>query len=175
MSRLTSAFTFMLALLIAYEGQTMPDAATESNQSTILITTIAGFASLIATHIFSMWREHRNRRWDLQDREAARREMRQHAETQRIETIQTAVDLAKASHIASQRVLDRIDANTTITQAAKETAEAAYVAANSFNAHLDTLRSQLTQRADIINHIDEVGTDTNKKVDDIKDDLKKAP
>lgn len=176
MSKLTSTFVLMFALIVAHEsGQGGPDAATSSNQFTILVTTVAGFAGLIATQVFALWRENRNRQWDLQDREMTKREMRQHAETQRIETIQTAVDLAKISHVNRQQMIDRIDDNTQLTRAAKETTEATYVATSSYKEKLEELRKQLSARAELINHIDVVGTDTNKKVDVIKDDLKKTP
>jgi hypothetical protein len=170
MSRLVSTAALLLALTAVNYGQGLvgDNTPTATNQNVILITTIGGFLTLIATQIFAIWRESRNRKWDLADREAARREVRQHAETQRLETIQTAIDLAKVSNINRQHLVDHIEQNTAITKEAKKTAEAAYIAANNFNERLESLRKQLTDKAEQVDHIESVGVDTNQKVTDIK-------
>lgn len=43
-----------------------------SNQFAILVTTVIGFLSMLAAHAFQMWREGRQRRWDIEDRRDAR-------------------------------------------------------------------------------------------------------
>lgn len=46
----------------------------QDNQFTILVTTIAGFLSTLVALIFQIWRESRNRKWDLENRKLAREE-----------------------------------------------------------------------------------------------------
>ena len=125
----------------------MPNMPTGSSQTYILITTIAGFASLLATHYFQMSREKRQREWDLQDRAQAREELRKHAETQRVETLQTAVELARISTINRQTLKKAIDDNTRITEEIGKRADEAYAAGNNFNAKLEDLQLQLIRLA----------------------------
>lgn len=120
---------------------------TASNQFAILVTTIAGFASLLATHFFQIFRESRTRKWDLADRTAARLEMRQHAETQRLETIQTAIELARVSNINREHLLGAIDKNTKITSEAAGKAEAAYTVATDFQSKIESLHKELIEAA----------------------------
>lgn len=122
-----------------------PPSAT--NQFAILVTTIAGFASLLATQLFQFYRENRNRKWDLQDRAAARKEVRDHAETQRLETMQTAIELARVSNINRDHLLGAIQANTQITADGAAKAEAAYSVANNFNTKLEALQKELVSMA----------------------------
>lgn len=122
-------------------------APTASNQFAILVTTVAGFASLLATQFFAMYRENRNRKWDLQDRTQARAEMRAHAEVQREETLRTAIELAKVSNINRDHLLGAIEKNTSLTAKSAEQAEAAYSVANNFNEKLETLHSELQSMA----------------------------
>lgn len=180
MTKLMLIGTFSLALALAVAsaaGQVTPgqnpaiDPPTGSNQSTILITTVAGFATLIATQIFALWRESRNRKWDLEDRAAARRETRTHAETQRLETIQTAIDLAKVSNINRHQLMQELKRNTDITVEAKEVAAAAHVAANNFNEKIEAMRKQLQGAGGTLGHIEEASTDTNEKVTELKEKL----
>lgn len=158
---------------------------TASSQTTILITTVAGFLSLLATQFFSMWRENqrerakrdeaeRQRKWDLEDRRAARVEMRQHAETQRLETIQTAIELAKVSNINRQQLVGEIKANTKLTEEAAAKAADAYVAANNFNEKLERLHQELLKKGHLIEDIDTTGKDTNTKVTELIADKKEA-
>lgn len=122
-------------------------APTASNQFAILVSTIAGIASLLATQWFQIYRENRNRRWDLQDRAAARAEMRRHAETQRLETMQTAVELAKVSNINRDHLLGAIGENTRITSEGASKAQAAYSVANDFNEKFESLHKELQSMA----------------------------
>lgn len=122
-------------------------APTASTQFAILVTTIAGVVSMLATQFFSMYRESRNRKWDLHDRSAARVEMRQHAETQRLETMQTAIELARVSTINRDHLLGAIKENTKITTEGASQAQAAYSAANNFNSKFEALQKQLQEMA----------------------------
>jgi hypothetical protein len=116
---------------------------TAQNQFAILITTIAGFASLLCTQLFQFYRENRNRRWDLQDRTAAREQMRKTVEEQRMEGMRTAVELAKVSQTNRDLIFSAIKENTTLTVDAGEKAQAAYTSANNFNSKLETLHREL--------------------------------
>lgn len=128
------------AMAVGGAGVDVPSAST---QFAILMTTIAGVVSMLATQFFAMYREGRNRKWDLQDRQQARAEMRMHAETQRLETMQTAIELARVSSINKEHLLGAIKENTLITTESATKAQAAYSAANDFNAKLEALQRQL--------------------------------
>lgn len=114
-----------------------------STQVAILITTVAGVVSMLATQFFAMYRESRNRKWDLQDRTAARAEMRENNRTLRLENMQTATELARVSMINSGHLLEAIKENTEITHGGASKAEAAYSEANTFNAKLEALHREL--------------------------------
>jgi uncharacterized protein involved in exopolysaccharide biosynthesis len=139
------AVSVCAGVLASQQAAADPAAAqpTASNQFAILVTTIAGFASLLATHLFQFYREGRNRRWDLQDRMSARQEMRNHAETQRVETLKTAIELARVSNINREHLLGAIKENTELTSEAGAKAEAAYTSANNFNEKLESLHREL--------------------------------
>lgn len=126
-------------------------APTASNQFAILVTTIAGFASLLATQFFQMYRENRTRKWDLQDREQARAEMRRHAETQRLDTMQAAIELARVSNINRDHLMGAIKENTQITSEGTSKAEAAYLVASGvatdFSAKFEALHKELQSMA----------------------------
>lgn len=116
---------------------------TAQNQFAILITTIAGFASLLCTQLFQFYRENRNRKWDLQDRTVAREQMRKTNEEQRMEAMRTAVELAKVSQTNRDLIVGAVKENTVITVDAGEKAAAAYTSANNFNSKLETLHREL--------------------------------
>lgn len=126
--------------VIGQQGQQAADASanlpTGSTQFAILVSTIAGIASLLATQLFQIYRESRTRKWDLADRASARAEMRKSAEDQRVETIKTAIELAKVSHINNLQLLGAIDENTKITATAVDKAD-------NFNAKLEALHQEL--------------------------------
>ena len=127
--------------VIAQQQATADPAAaqpTASNQFAILITTIAGFASLLATHLFQFYKENRNRKWDLQDRASAREEMLRHQKAQRVETLQTAVEIARVSNINRDHLLGAIDRKTELT------AEAG-AKTDDFNSRLEALHQELAE------------------------------
>jgi seryl-tRNA synthetase len=70
-------------------------------QIIILLTTIAGF-------LYTIYRENRNRRWDLQDRELARKELSQKLENQQEQVAAKVV-------VDHKKLIDKIDENTKIT------------------------------------------------------------
>lgn len=152
------------------------DPPTASNQTTILVSTIIGFLSLLATQIFGMIRENRNRKWDLQDRKDARDRAQRDAQQQRLDTVQTAIELAKVSHMTREQLLKHIEHNTRITQAAKDSAEAAYAAANNFNEKFSELKRELASKSSssVTDRIDEISQDTNEKVTKILQDVPHA-
>ncbi len=158
----------MLAWVASVAAQTTPDAAHTASDRTIWITSLIGFLSLMATQIFSLWRESRNRKWDLEDRAAARAQMQKNAELQRIETIQTAIDLARVTKLHGEEIVKEISRNTEITQSVGEKADAAYVAANNFNERLERLRKELASKGTQIDTIEEVTGETNDTVKELK-------
>ncbi len=134
------AATTEAAAMAGGAGSSAPSAST---QFAILITTIAGMISMLATQFFAMYRENRNRKWDLQDRSTARAEMRESNRTLRLETMQTATELARVSMINSGHLLGAIKENTQITTEGASKADAAFSAANNFNAKLEALQLEL--------------------------------
>lgn len=128
------------AAMAGGNGSSVPSAST---QFAILITTIAGMVSMLATQFFSMYRENRNRKWDLQDRAAARAEQRETHRTLRLETMQSATELARVSMINSGHLLGAIKENTQITTEGASKADAAFSEANNFNVKLEALRRDL--------------------------------
>lgn len=180
-------FAVMFALAVASASQDQSGEATASNQTTILITTIVGFLSLLATQGFTMWRERqaekareRQREWDLQDRASAREELRRRAEetkdevrrsseAQRMETIATAVQLARAAKRQNAELTDKLDRNTELTQMVGAKADAAYEVGNNFSQRLKELRDELSGKRAQIDHIEQVSEDTNEKVTELKE------
>src|SRR5687768_11159224 len=114
----------MLAVSVATASQDQGSFVSDPSGTALLYTTIIGFLSLLATHGFQLWRERRNRQWDLEDREAARAELRKNNETQRLETIATAVQLARAAKIHNAQLVTQIAENTALTLKAGDKAEA---------------------------------------------------
>lgn len=135
-----------------------------TTETAMWVTSIVGFLSLLATQIFALVREHRNRQWDLEDRAAARAQMERNAALQRIETVQTAVELARITKEHRQHILQEISRNTEITQDVGAKAAAAHEAANNFNEKLERLRRELQSKGTQIDTIEETSLDTNEKV-----------
>jgi hypothetical protein len=95
-------------------------------QIVLLITTIAGFA-------YNLYREARNRRWDMEDRERARRELAQRVE----------LATAKQATVATQHkdeILTTIDRNTQMN-------EKALHAANDVNRRIANIQRMFTENA----------------------------
>lgn len=91
---------------------------TQGNQYVIIATTVIGFLSLLVTQLFQIWnakqkekRDERQREWDLEDRENARKELA------------LRVELATARHEAAatqhrDEIMETIDKNTQMNEAA---------------------------------------------------------
>lgn len=132
----------MVTLILAMLAQVEPhlpvvtDGLPMGSTSTILITTIAGFLSLLVTQFVQMWRESQRRKWDLQDRSDARKEAERRSELQRRDTIQTARVLAELTKESREHLIAEISKNTELTKQVGGKADAAYVAANNFNEKL---------------------------------------
>jgi hypothetical protein len=135
-----------------------------NNQSYMIWTTVIGFLSLLATQIFGILRERRTRQWDLEDRASARLDAKMQAEAQRIETIQTAVQLAKVTQQGHAVIKREIEENTEITKQTAQKADAAYEAGNNFNVKLEELKRELFGKNEQIDHIETVTEDIQGKV-----------
>lgn len=140
---------------------------TASNQAVIFWTIISGFASLLATQVFSILSDYRRRRWDLQDRATAREEMRANTERIRLETVATAVQLSRNAKNNREILEGKIAENTALTQAVGQKADAAYEAGNNFTQRIDALRAELFGNRGQIDHIEHVSEDTNVKVTEL--------
>lgn len=172
-----------LALLLVFIAHVAaaqdPSLVTEQNETTLLLTSIIGFASILVTQLFGMWRENqrdrakrkeaeRQRQWDLEDRATARAEMKRDAQLQRVETIQTAIELARVTSEHREHIVREISQNTEITKAVGAKAEEAYKAANDFTARLDKLRAELRSKGPQIDHIEKVSDETKDIVTELK-------
>lgn len=162
LSRLVMTFSFMFALGVSTYADVTP--GTSENQQTIIWTTVVGFLSLLATQVFAMWREYRNRRWDLENRKLAREELDRKFERQAGETVATAVQLARLTKAHHEEVTSQLEKNTELTRQASAKAEAAYEAGNNYTQRLNDLRAELFGKKGQLDHIEEVAEDTQGKV-----------
>jgi hypothetical protein len=181
--QVVAATVVVWAWVASVAAQDAPGAATAADQTTIWITSIVGFLSLLATQLFAIWRQHQEtkaaeqrRKWDLEDRAAARAQMQKNAEQlqksaelQRIETVQTAIELAKVSAAHREHILQEISRNTEITQTVGAKADAAFVEANNFNDRLEKLRKELASKGTQIDNIEEITGDTKDIVTELKE------
>lgn len=94
---------FILAQDIQLKGQDYT-VSTITGQIIILITTILGF-------IYTVYRENRNRRWDLEDRERARKELADKLEIQHAK-------VADKVNADQKVIIDKIQENTEISVSA---------------------------------------------------------
>lgn len=158
--------------------------------------TILGFLGLLVTHLTQMWREGRNRKWDLADRAAARAEaaakaeqlrleaaqaaerlrieQQAHAEAQRIATIQTAIELAKVSKANRDRLIAAVAENTTLTESHAKAALGrldALLDKQGCNVTLDDIAAAVSETRDSVDEAKVVATDTNVKVTELKEQL----
>jgi len=174
--RLLAAALVLYAWVASVAAQPTTDAAgTSANQTTIWVTSIIGFLSLLATQLFAIWRQkqetkaaEQRRKWDLEDRASARAEMQKNAELQRIETIQTAIEVARVTRSHRDHILTELTRNTEMTQVVGQKAEQAYVEANNFNEKLEKLRLELASKGTQIDTIEEVTGETNDAVKELK-------
>lgn len=166
--RLVATAVVVYAWFASVAAQSPDASGVAVNQQTIWITSLIGFLSLLATQIFALWRESRNRKWDMEDRAAARAQSQKNAEAQRLETITTAIELARVATSHREQIVKEISHNTEITKSVGAKADAAYEAANNFNERLDKLRKVLASKSEQIDNIEEISGDTNQKVTDLK-------
>jgi hypothetical protein len=73
-------------------------------QLVILVTTIAGF-------LYNIYRENRNRRWDIEDRERVRRDISEKVD-------QSKRELASATLATHHTLIEKIDENTEVSKQA---------------------------------------------------------
>jgi hypothetical protein len=132
---ISGSFIVLLSVLAAADIRAAVQAMTtgqppftgnlETNQFTILVTTIAGFLSTILALAFQIWREGRNRAWDLEDKKIQRAENdakldRQTEELKRIAALEAELTRERSARATIQ--LQAAAENT--TQAIRETEQA---------------------------------------------------
>lgn len=140
---LTIAFTLLVGIFVVYTYAAVqpapsqlspptdgwPSSVASGSSTALIITTLFGFLSLMATSIFQILRDKRQREWDLQDRRMARQEsldkaerdkqeLLMNAELQRVATIQAAIELAKSARRDREQLEAAISQNTALTVAA---------------------------------------------------------
>lgn len=107
------------------------------------VTQIVILITGLLTVVIPLYREQRNRRWDLEDRERTARDLA--AKTQ------AAADLVRSEVVAAQQLVtkqtdmlrDRISDNTDLTSQAKDAAHQAYQEANHVNLKIAALQQDI--------------------------------
>ncbi len=162
----------------AQSGASESNIGTESNQSTIIWTSVIGFLSLLVTQFVSLWRDHQRREsekqqreWDLADRAAARAEVLKQVKEQKLETIETAVQLARVVNAQKEEITQQIRHNTEITKQTGRDAMAAIEAGNNYAQRVAELRKELFGKKGQLDHIEEVAVDTQEKVTEIVEEV----
>jgi seryl-tRNA synthetase len=133
-------------------------------QVVILLTTLAGFA-------IQLYREHRNRKWDLEDRREAR-------EQQRRETEMAAQKLAAKTEQTASKIIEKVQEGT-------EMSKKALAEANDVNKKIYNITRRFTESGatpgelDALAQIETTTKDIQEKVTDIQeaivDDDRKKP
>lgn len=180
------ALTISTCACVAYSyaaGQQSPAPTTTSSQgsdddvsrNTIFLTLLFGFLTSISMQIFKIMDDRRKRRWELDDKEAARKraveaaelqrqELITRAEIQRIATIQTAVELAKLNKQNGDKFMQALIENTKIT-------EQTGAKAHEMLARLEGRLSAVSggEGTPQLSDIAAVGQDTNTKVTQLQE------
>lgn len=139
MTKLVMLTAFIFAVAQNGMNADVPPITGVSSNASVIITLI-GFLSLLATQLFEMRRAHRQRKWDLEDRKAAREELRKRHEIIQRETLETASEIARIS-VANRKHLDsKISENTKLTEDVNQKVQAS---ADDFNTQLAALRKEL--------------------------------
>jgi type II secretory pathway pseudopilin PulG len=166
-------FVCLWVAIVAAQDTTAGDLGTAQNQTVMIVTSIIGFLSLLATQLFSIYRDREQRKRDLQDRaearEAARQEARETANLLRREQLATATTLAQVNKKNTERVVAEVSRNTEITEAVGAKADKAYSAANEFTTRLEAMRNELYATGTQVDTIKETTDETKDIVTDIKE------
>jgi septal ring factor EnvC (AmiA/AmiB activator) len=132
-------------IIIAIMGATTLDTAGQGAVIGLLITTIFGFFSTLATMFYQGWSSARQRRWDREDREREADKIRQQLEASRIELTRQTAEHANLVAKRMARTEEKIDLNTKLTKAASDHAAEASRVGDDLNRKLETNQEQLKQ------------------------------
>jgi hypothetical protein len=136
-----------------------PDPAQDTSLSKPVIGQIVLFLTTVAGFAYTIYRENRNRRWDLEDRERARAAL---AET--VTDSQKA--LAKTVQGQQMKLIEKIDENTELTVTAIDSAEKTYREANDLNQKLAKITEMFTGAAKVSDErLTRLETEEGKKQD----------
>lgn len=162
------------------------------HDSSVTIALIGFFSSLVALSM-QMWREHRNKLWereqraeerarDKEDREEARREARAERGQLHAETVATATELAKLTRKQHEKLAEwiaqikaeqtevlhkAITENTALTHEVGRRADAAYEAGNNFAQRLESIQDTLGAGTQKLKKVAVTVDDTHAIVEDI--------
>jgi hypothetical protein len=140
-------------------AQVAADAATiPQGELIILITTIAGIVTTIIGFVVQLYRERRNRAWELEDRRLTADALQQKNE-------QTAAALHKDTQRTRDMLARKIDENTQISVDAFREANAINVKLARIDAMIDGVRTQ-----EQLEHVAEIVTDTKHVAEATKED-----
>jgi hypothetical protein len=124
----------------------------------ILITTVAGIITTIIGFVVQLYRERRNRAWELEDRRLTAEALQQKNE-------QTAATLQKETQRTRDMLARKIDENTKISADAFSEANAVNVKLARIDALIDGVRTQAQ-----LEHVAEIVTDTKLVAEATKED-----
>lgn len=117
-----------------------------------MMTLVAVVGTGVGTTLIQIYRESRNRRWDIEDRELARREIAdklttaEHALAAKL--VQAERDLAVQTAAAQRVLVEKIEENT-------EMSRVAFAASNNFDAKADKLEQAYDRVAASVQHSDD--------------------
>ncbi len=169
---------------VTVSAQQAAPAAGSVGTEPVAIALIGFFSTLVALMI-QMWREARARRWEREDRAAARAEIRAATILLKAETVQTATTLAKftktelaklqafIAEVKAQQtrgLAAAINENTALTAEVGAKADAAYSAANNFAAKLEAIQRTLGSNQGQLGEVQVTVEDTHALVSDIAGD-----
>ena len=149
-------------------GQSLPGVSDglpmdNDGQIIILITTVAGIVTTILGFLVQLYRERRNRAWELEDRQAT-------AEALRRETIMAAATLKTETAKTRDILMNKIEENTQINIDALKQANHVGDKLARIGALIDNVRTTKQIDKDQLDHVATVVEETKAVVDATKDD-----
>lgn len=173
----------VLRPVVAFQVPPVVAGLPQQSNFAVLVIQIVGFLTLLVTYAFQFVKDTRQRKYDLEDRAAARADAITRAEMLRLAQIETAIELAKVSKINKDKLLSAIVANTALTADHAVTASAkleelqqALIGKKGCNvavtladiaATLEETKGVVETTKRTVDEAKTVSTDTNVKVTDL--------
>lgn len=122
----------------------------QDNQFTILVTTVAGFLSTLLALAFQIFRENRNRKWDLENREFARKESAEKIEElKRLAQAEAQLTRARAARV-EEELTKKVDAHDVKVAAMQAKIDAHTRVSLEALRHAKDVSAKMTKMGEII-------------------------